>query len=141
MRKRVSGVLSIVLIAMFLVASLQGCQGTISSLVPPPDALKNPFVKSSYKVLFSMAQAYNAAWKSFKDLNEVGVVTDATFLKGKELARKYVKANKEAVDVLIAVEKGTSGQVEAQALITSVQIANDAIMVFLKPYLASQIKS
>jgi hypothetical protein len=128
------------LVIVFLVSGCAVLGIGTSPSVAPPDALKNPYVKTSYKVLYSLAQAYNAAWKSFKDMHEIGVVTDGTFTQGQDLARKYVKANKDAVDLLIKVENGTAGQLEAQALMTTVQIANEAILNFLKPYLASQLK-
>jgi hypothetical protein len=128
------------LVIVFLVSGCAVLGIGTSPSVAPPDALKNPYVKTSYKVLYSLAQAYNAAWKSFKDLHEIGVVTDGTFTQGQDLARKYVKANKDAVDLLIKVENGTAGQLEAQTLMTTVQIANEAILNFLKPYLASQLK-
>ena len=103
-----------------------------------PDALKNPFVVSSYKTLFTLAQTYNAAWLTFRQLHTDGVVSDADFQAGQKIARQYRQANSDAVDALIQVENGTLSQDQAQVMIGLAMSINGQIMAYLGPRVAKK---
>jgi hypothetical protein len=117
-----------------------GCAGNPLVTTPStkPDALKNPFVVASYKQLYLMAQAYNVAWQTFYDLHSRGVVNDADFTMGQQIARQYRQANNDAVDALVLVEKGTYSQDQAQVILSLVLTANKMILDYLGPRVAKK---
>lgn len=117
----------------FALILLVGCasQGTITTT--KPDALKNPFVVQSYKTLFSIAQTYNAAWLTFKDLHTAKIISDSDFETGKAIAREYRTAHQEAVSALIKLEKGELGQLQTEIMINLALEANKKILVYLQP--------
>ncbi len=87
----------------------------------------------SYKSLATAAQVYNVAWQSFEDLHKVGQVTDADYLKGKGYARQFYAGYQIAVDAMIAYEKGTQTQTQAQAMIDVALNLNKLLMEYLQP--------
>jgi hypothetical protein len=120
-------------LAISMIVLLAGCvsMGTITSI--KPDALKIPFVIDSYRTLFTVAQTYNAAWLTFRDLHTAKILSDADFEAGRVIARQYRTAHQDAVDALINVEKGTFGQTQAEIMISLALTANKAILAYLAP--------
>ena len=137
MRKHRQGLatIGVYVLTLFLIFGFMGCAttGTVGPPSTKPDALKNPFVIDAYKQLFAVAQTYNAAWLTFKDLHAVGVITDADFEAGRTIARQYRTAHIDAVDALIRVEKGVYGQDQAQIILSLAMIANKQILAYLGP--------
>jgi hypothetical protein len=128
-----------ILVALFLF--LPSCAGTninqgaaaIQNPESPP--LQTPFGKEAYKLLAGEVEIYNAAWLSFKDLHEAGIVSDADFEKGRDLARKFYKNFTRAVDLVLAYEKGNMNQGEAKSAVDLALSANKVLQEYLKPML------
>jgi hypothetical protein len=118
------------ILAAFVLASC-ATNGAIPST--KPDALKNPFVVQSYKTLFTIAQTYNAAWLTFRDLHTAKIISDADFEAGKAIARQYRTAHQDAVDALIKMEKGEYGQNQTEIMLSLATTANKQILAFLGP--------
>ena len=136
---------SVGVVALYLVLTLliflSSCAGTnvnqgasgIQNPESPP--LQTPFAKEAYKLLAAEVEIYNAAWLSFKDLHEAGIVSDADFEKGRDLARKFYKKYTRAVDLVLAYEKGTMNQGEAKSAVDLALSANKILQEYLKPKL------
>ncbi len=134
---------SIGLVAMYLVLTLliflSACaganvnQGAMTIQKPESPPLQTPFAKEAYKLLATEVEIYNAAWLSFKDLHETGIVSDADFDEGKGLARKFYKQYVRAVDLVLAYEKGTVTQGEAKSAVDLALSANKILQEYLKP--------
>jgi hypothetical protein len=108
-------------------------QGAMTIQKPESPPLQTPFAKEAYKILAAEVEIYNAAWLSFKDLHETGIVSDADFDEGKGLARKFYKQYTRAVDLVLAYEKGTVTQGEAKSAVDLALSANKILQEYLKP--------
>ena len=110
-------------------------QGPTAIQDPESPPLQTPFGKEAYNLLATEAEIYNAAWLSFKDLYKAGLVSEADFQAGKDLARDFYKKYIRAVDLVIAYEKGTMNQGYVQSSVDLALSANKILQEFLKPKL------
>jgi hypothetical protein len=120
MKRRLAVIGFVVLFASFVV----GCATT------------QTYKASVYNSTQTIAEAYNASMGTFKDLQAAGQLTPEQYLEGRELFIEFYDYYQDAVDIIIAYEKGEAGQGAVEGALAKLKTWNSKI----KEYLAEQIK-
>jgi hypothetical protein len=91
------------------------------------------YKQQTYNSLLATANLYNVSWQTFKEMKDVGAVSDADYQAGKQLAIQFYDKYQMAVDLMLMYEKGTATQGQMDNALAVMQAANRALLDYLKP--------
>jgi hypothetical protein len=108
----------------FVLIFLAGCATTAS------------YKADIYNSMQTIAEAYNASLGTFKDLNTAGQLTPEQYLRGRDLFLEFYDKYIEAIDLIIAWEKGGGDPTTVEGALAVLKAYNAKI----KDYLAEQLR-
>jgi hypothetical protein len=79
------------------------------------------------KVIGGVAETYNAAWKTFRDMRAAGLITNQQWLDGKAAAKKFYSTYQDTLAILEKIEYGELSENSGQNAILMLNQALDGV--------------